>query len=284
MDLYAGQTKTSGTDKALVVNILYLGDVMGEPGLVLIEKKLPSLRKKYDVDFVVAQAENLSDGKGVRVRDFRRLQAAGVDFCTGGNHTLFRDEISQLLNNPDEPIIRPANYPKSVPGLGYKYAKTPKGDVLVISLLGQIVGKDADRPVDNPLKTIDAILEQEASTKRVATIVNFHGDFSSEKRIIGYYLDGRATAVIGDHWHVPTADADVLPKGTAHITDVGMCGSLDSSLGVKFEGLIKRWRDGVVNRNEIEDEGRMQYNALLFNVDTKNGLARKAVAIREVIG
>lgn len=264
------------------MNILYVGDVMAEPGLELVEKMLPKLRKEHKIDAVIAQAENLSDGKGVRVRDFRRLQAAGVDFCTGGNHTFFRDEINPLLKDPNEPIIRPANYPKNVPGLGYKYIDTPKGKVLVISLLGQIVGKDADRPVDNPLKTIDAILEHEKGVLRAATVVNFHGDFSSEKRIIGYYLDGRVTAVVGDHWHVPTADAMVLPKGTAHITDVGMCGSLDSSLGVKFDSLIARWRDGVQTRNVMETDGRMQFNALLIEVSPQTGQATRATAIRSV--
>lgn len=246
------------------MNILYVGDVMAEPGLKVLEKYLPKLRKEHSVDLVIAQAENVSDGKGVRVQDFRRLQAAGVDFCTGGNHTLFRDEIIPLLKDPGEPIIRPANYPNSTPGSGHKYIDTLKGKVLVVSLLGQIVGKDADKPVDNPLKVIDTILEQEKDVARAATIVNFHGDFSSEKRIIGYYLDGRVTAVIGDHWHVPTADADLLPKGTAHITDVGMCGSLDSSLGVKFDSLIARWRDGQVTRNIMETSGRMQLNAVLI--------------------
>lgn len=264
------------------MNILYVGDVMADPGIAVVEKMLPKLKKQHKVDLVIAQAENLSDGKGVRVRDFRYLQHLGVDFCTGGNHTAFRSEINKLLEDPNEPIIRPANYQKDVPGMGYKYVETAHGLVLVMSLLGQIVGKDAEKPVDNPLKTIDAILEQEKGVTRVATIVNYHGDFSSEKRIIGYYLDGRVTAVIGDHWHVQTADADVLPKGTAHITDVGMCGSLDSSLGVKFDNLIKRWRDGQVNRNEIETGGRMQFNALLIEVDPKTGLSRKVQPVHQV--
>lgn len=264
------------------MNILYVGDVMGEPGLKVVEKILPELRREHGIDFVAAQAENLSDGKGVRVEDFERLKKAGVDFCTGGNHTFFRDEIFSLLGDPDAPIIRPANYPTGTPGLGYKYADAPKGKVLVISLLGQIVGKDADKPVDNPLHVIDKIIEEQKTTARVATIVNFHGDFSSEKRIIGYYLDGRVTAVVGDHWHVPTADADVLPKGTAHMTDVGMCGSLDSSLGVRFDTLIPRWRDGKVTRNQLETTGRMQFNALLIQSDPLTGLAQKATPIQQV--
>src|SRR6202012_2131567 len=133
-----------------------------------------------------------------------------------------------------------------------------------ISLLGNIVGKDADRPVDNPLQVVDAILKSQQDVKRAATIVNFHGDFSSEKVIIGHYLDGKVTAVIGDHWHVPTADARVLPKGTAHITDVGMCGVLDASLGISFGSVIPRWRDGVKTRNVLETDGVRQFNAVLI--------------------
>jgi metallophosphoesterase (TIGR00282 family) len=264
------------------MNILYVGDVMGEPGLKVVEKVLPGLRQEHDVDLVIAQAENLSDGSGVRTADFERLLNAGVDFCTGGNHIMRREEVFPLLADPNAPIIRPANYPAGTPGLGHKYIKTQKGRVLVVSLLGQIVGKDADREVDNPLKVIDRILKDEILEARQATIVNFHGDFSSEKRIIGYYLDGRVTAVIGDHWHVPTADADVLPKGTGHITDVGMCGSLDSSLGVKFDVLIPRWRDQAVTRNQLETAGRMQFNALLISSNNHTALAKSVTPITRV--
>lgn len=264
------------------MNILYIGDIMAEPGIKLVEKLLPGLKREHKIDFVIAQAENLSDGKGIRLNDYKRLRQAGVDFCTGGNHSMFREEILPALNDPGQPIIRPANYPVGTPGLGYKYSETAHGKILVISLLGQIVGKDSNNPMDNPLKIVDQILDKEKDTSRAATVVNFHGDFSSEKRIIGYYLDGRVTAVIGDHWHVPTADADVLPKGTAHITDVGMCGSLDSSLGVKLDPLILRWRDEVKNRNQIEHDGRMQFNALLVK-DIKNGLATEAKPINIII-
>jgi metallophosphoesterase (TIGR00282 family) len=254
---------------------------MGEPGIQMVETLLPALRHTHAIDVVIAQAENLSDGKGVRAADFERLRKAGVDFCTGGNHTLYRPEIYPQLNNPASPIIRPANYPAGTPGRGYKYLDTPVGKILVVSLLGHIVGKDADKLTDNPLKTIDRILEAEQAVSRMATIVNFHGDFSSEKRIIGYYLDGRVTAVIGDHWHVPTADASVLSKGTAHQTDVGMCGSLDSSLGVKLSVLIPRWRDGVVTHNVLETAGRMQFNALLIGTN-QNGLAVSAQPLQHI--
>jgi metallophosphoesterase (TIGR00282 family) len=264
------------------MKILYVGDVMGDLGLEVVEKVLPRLRKEEKLDLVIAQAENVSDGRGITPADFKRLRAAGVDFGTGGNWTMYREEIFPALTNPQEPIIRPANYPATTPGLGYKYAETAQGKVLVVSLLGQIVGRDADKPTDNPLLVIDAILEAEKSIDKIATIINFHGDFSSEKFIIGYYLDGRATAVIGDHWHIPTADAEVLPKGTAHITDVGMCGSLDSSLGVSFSSIIPRWRDGKQTRNTYETTGRQQFNALLIETDTKTGLALQTRLIREI--
>jgi hypothetical protein len=264
------------------MRLLYVGDVMGEPGIRVVEKMLPDLKREERVDLVVAQSENVTDGKGISPEDFIRLQAAGVDFCTGGNWSLFREEIIPMMDDPDEPIIRPANYPVGTPGLGHKFIETAKGNVLVISLLGHIVGRDADKPVDNPLHVIDSILIEEKTTAHVATVVNLHGDFSSEKRVIGHYLDGRATVVVGDHWHVPTADAEVLPKGTAHITDVGMCGSLDSSLGVKYDVIIKRWQTGEPSRNQLETAGRVQFNALLIEADENSGLAKNARLIQKI--
>lgn len=264
------------------MRVLYLGDVMAEPGLELLERELPALKKELGVDVIVAQAENLSSGKGIRRADFERLLQAGVDFCTGGNHTFHRDEIYSYLNLASRPIVRPANYPDTMPGAGYKYLKTAKGDILVVSLLGQIVGKDADLPVKNPLQTIDAILEKEKHTPKVATIVNFHGDFSSEKVVIGAFLDGRVSMVVGDHWYVPTGDARVLPGGTAHMTDVGMCGVVNSSLGVTYGSIIPRWRDGTVNRNVIETKGPFQMNGLLADIDELTGLATNAQAFRRL--
>lgn len=264
------------------MNIFYLGDVMGESGLQLVERELAGIRHDLNIDVVIAQAENLSDGKGIRVNDFERVQAAGVDFCTGGNHSFFREEIFPLLTDPDEPIIRPANYPDDMPGLGYKYLNTKAGSILVVSLLGQVVGRDADLQLKNPLRLIDQILEQEKDAKRMATVVNFHGDYSSEKVVIGHYLDGRVTMIVGDHWHVPTADARIQPKGTAHMTDVGMVGPLDSSLGVAFDSIIPRWRDGVQTRNVLEVKGPMQLNGLLVTVDENTGLATRAEYIRKI--
>jgi len=246
------------------MNILYVGDVMGDMGIEVVEAVLPALIQERSVDLVIAQGENVSDGRGMTLLDYKRLRAAGVSFFTGGNHILDNDSIYRELQDPQEPVIRPANYPSETPGLGYKYIEVAGGKVLVVSLLGSIIGRQANELVDNPLQVIDKILTSQESTERAATIINFHGDYSSEKVIIGHYLDGRTTAVLGDHWHVPTADARVLPGGTAHVTDVGMVGALDASLGVKFSSVIPRWRDGRQTRNVLESNGPRQFNAVLI--------------------
>lgn len=264
------------------MNILYLGDIMGEPGMRVVEKLLPGMRQEYKIDTVIAQAENTTDGKGISLADFARLRKLGIDFCTGGNWSLHNDEIIQAMNDPVQPIIRPANYPEGTPGLGYKYLQTKGGQILVVSLLGQVVGRAAGKPVDNPLVKIDEILESQKDTPNLAIVVNLHGDYSSEKFVIGRYLDGRVSMVVGDHWHTPTADAMVLPGGTAHITDVGMCGSLDSCLGVKSDIIIDRWKTGKPSRNELATSGRLQLNAVLATIDETTGLATAIKHIRRI--
>lgn len=263
------------------MNVLYIGDIMAEPGMLAVERVLPQLIKDEAIDFVVAQSENVTDGKGMSPADMSQLQAAGVQAFSGGNHTPNLSDLFPLLEDPLQPAVGPANMP-GCPGTGYKLVAAPQGKVLVVSLLGGIVGKHAADPVDNPLKTIDTILANVPRMSYVASVVNLHGDFSSEKVVIGHYLDGRVSLVVGDHWHVPTADAQVLPKGTAHITDVGMCGSLDSSLGVTFDSIIPRWRDGYQTRNNLEHNGRMQFCAVLATIDTATGNAVHIEQIRLV--
>lgn len=261
------------------MKVLYVGDVMGAVGMDVLRQVLPEVRRATGADCVIAQAENVTEGKGLSVADYQALRTMGVDGMTGGNWTTHREEIFSLLNDPAAPVTAPANMPGA--GLGFKYVGEGELRVLIISLLGQIVGRDADKPTDNPLLTIDKILESQKDIARAATIVNFHGDYSSEKVVIGHYLDGRVSAVVGDHWHVPTADARVLPGGTAHQTDVGMCGVLDASLGVTYESIIPRWHDGYSTRNVLATEGPRQFNALLVTVG-ENGLAESADAIQKI--
>jgi len=255
------------------MKLLYIGDVMGRPGRQTVQAVLPALIREKGIDFVVAQGENLSAGKGLQIKAVEEMLSAGVNFFTAGDWTLHREEIYPWLEDPSKPVIRPANYPAGTPGRGYKIIDTPFGKVLIASLLGQTVGY-RQPVIENPLEAIDNILEEANSQKIVASVVNFHGDFSSEKVVIGQYLDGRVSMVVGDHWHVPTADARVLSGGTAHITDVGMVGSRDSSLGIKTDIIVKRWQTGERSRNELETDGQRQFCSLLVDINTADSHAK----------
>ena len=260
------------------MKILYLGDIMGKPGRTVVQNNLPALIEELGVDFVVAQGENLSHGKGLEQAHVTDMMTAGVDAFTAGNWTSHRPSIIPWLEDPSKPLVRCANYPEGTPGRGYKIIDTPQGKVMIASLLGQVVGYH-EHVVDNPLHVIDKILDDTKNEPLIARIVNFHGDFSSEKLTIGRYLAGRVTAVIGDHWHVPTADAKLLDGGTAHITDVGMVGSYDSCLGVETDVIIKRWLTDERSRNELEENGQMWLCGLLITVNTASGQATKVKQI-----
>jgi metallophosphoesterase (TIGR00282 family) len=264
------------------LTILYLGDIMGSPGRDVVRYRLAELREKHRVDIVIAQAENVSHGKSMTPTHMRELQQAGVDFFTGGNHSIERAALLPLLADPFAPVTAPMNQPGVEPDWGIKILPTPRGDVLVMSVLGATFPELA-APIGNPLKALDAALNAVIGQEFVARIVNFHGDYSSEKRVAGFYLDGRVSAVVGDHWHVPTADAMVLPGGTAHITDVGMCGTLLTSLGVSKEVIISRWRDGAKIKNDIALGGPYQLNGVVITIDPTTALATKITPINEVL-
>ncbi len=239
---------------------------MGSFGVRVIEDNLLNIKKKYQIDVVLAQAENVTLGKGISVKDYYKLKFLGIDGLTAGNHIYQYQEIKSLIENDDHMIVGLANYGCQK---RYKILSTASGDILFFSLLGQIVGKDANIVRDNPLKIADEILTSIQNNQSIkAIIVNFHGDYSSEKVMIGHYLDGRVQAVIGDHWHVPTNDARILPGGTAHITDVGMCGALNASLGVQADVVINRWLTGRKTKNILENNGKWQFNAVNINLNS----------------
>ena len=253
---------------------------MGRPGRDVVAAALPKIRAEHSVDFVVAQAENVSHGKGMSPGHMRELQAVGIDFFTGGNHTTERTAIKALLADPAEPVVAPINQDGVEPGWGAKRVSTKNGDVLVVSLLGSVFPKPVE--AGNPLIAIDDVLAGPLAKGVAAIVVNFHGDLSSEKRVIGYYLDGRVSMVVGDHWHVASADAMLLPGGTAHMTDAGMCGTIHSSLGVSKDIIIARWRDGAKLKNDIAEGGPYQLNGLLADIGA-DGLARSVAPIHEIL-
>jgi 2',3'-cyclic-nucleotide 2'-phosphodiesterase len=263
------------------MKVLYIGDIMGEAGRKVVGKVLPSIREEFTPDFIIAQAENIDDdGKGPSTEHLDEMQKLGVDFFSGGNHSLLGKGSRHVYENKTLPIVRPANFVNEL-GDGHRIVDTKYGKVFIASILGQTVG--ARQPeLQNPLERIDEILNTLSDDIKIR-VVNFHGDFSSEKRVFGYYLDGRVSCVIGDHWHVPTADAMIMPNGTAHITDVGMCGSLHSSLGVKTDVIVQRWKTGKSSRNEMELARPLQFNALLINIDESTGLAHEVEHIQCII-
>lgn len=264
------------------MKLLYIGDIMARPGRRVVAKVLPDIKKEYAVDIVAAQAENVSHGVAMSKAHYAALKKVGIDFFTGGNHSVERKETMLMVEGPEYPVIAPANMPR-IKQPAYKILQTKKGVVAFVSLLGATYPKGMADGVVNPLVYADEVLPQMAEHKPVATIVNFHGDVTADKRVVGYYLDGRVSAVIGDHWHIPTADAMVLPNGTAHVSDVGMCGTLHSSLGVRLDAIIPRWRDGKRNRNVIDTKPPYQFNAVLIDVDEQTGLARSIERIQRIV-
>ena len=262
------------------MNILYIGDIMGRPGRETVGRLLPEIKQKYEVDFVLAQSENVSHGKAMTPSHMDELMTKGVDFFTGGNHSYKREQLHERLADPQSPVIGVANVVGDYPGTGYKTVDTSNGQILVISLLANVFPEDLE--ITSPLKKIDEILSQ-AQDNLCAVFVNVHGDWSSQKVMAGHYLDGRVSLVVGDHWHVPTADARVLPKGTGHITDVGMVGVINSSLGIELDMTIPRWRDDEHTKQVMSESPPFQFNALLARGVTRNGCGSVELVQRTLI-
>ncbi|WP_153558257.1 TIGR00282 family metallophosphoesterase [Roseimaritima sediminicola] len=216
------------------MRILFLGDIVGKPGMSAIKAHLRDLRTEHRLDLVIANAENAADGSGLTVRQFDALIRDGVDAITMGDHVYRKREIYPRLES-DRRIVRPANYPASAPGKPWTTITAPDGTtVAIFALLGRV----HTRPVDCPFAAADRVLEELPAAATVK-IVDVHAEATSDKQLLGRYLDGRVSAVLGTHTHVPTADAAVLPGGTAFQCDVGMTGPYDSIIGRSIERVLK---------------------------------------------
>jgi len=255
---------------------------MCAPGRMVVSKLLPKIKIQHDIDIVIAQAENVTHGKGMSKKHYIELLESGVDAFSGGNHTFERSDTMRLVNDKNIPVTAPANSSLNNNSL-YKIVISKSGQkVAFISLLGYTIPNGYDSSTSNPLECIDSLMTKILNDNPDAIIVNFHGDLSSEKVMAGFYLDGRVTAVLGDHWHVPSADSRILPDGTAHISDVGMCGALNSSLGVKSDLMIKRWLGNKV-KNELEENAPYQFNAVFIKSDDTSLKATSIERIQEYI-
>jgi metallophosphoesterase (TIGR00282 family) len=217
------------------VRLLFVGDIVGSPGRHAVESLLPVLRERHEPDFVVVNGENSAGGLGITSKIARALYKAGVDAITLGNHTYRHAEVYDFLDS-DERIVRPANYPKGNPGKGHTVVEKDGVRLAVVNLSGTVF-LDAAR---SPFAEVDAILS-DLRGKADHVLVDFHAEATSEKVAMGWYLDGRVMACVGTHTHVPTADARVLPQGTAYITDVGMTGARGGVIGVVKEQAMRRF-------------------------------------------
>jgi len=255
------------------MKILFFGDIVGSPGREALKKVLPSWKKEYKSDLVIANGENAAHGRGITKETLTEILKAGVDLVTLGDHTWDKKEVVKLLEDGDLPLLRPANFPKGLPGRGYCFVQVGVYNVLIINLIGRVF---MHQQYDDPFKIVDEILEEEEE-KAEAIIVDWHTEATSEKVCLGWHLDGRVSAVLGTHTHIPTADGRILPQGTAYISDVGMVGARDSSLGSDKDIALKIFLTQINQRMEI-GQGPVRVDAVLVEID-KSG---KAVNIKQL--
>lgn len=251
------------------MNLLFIGDVFGKPGRRAVQGILPSLRREFAVDFCVANGENLASGAGVTGETAEELFAAGVDVLTGGNHTFDRREGLSAIED-DLRILRPANYPPGTPGRGAGVYECGESRVAVVNLIGRVFLLNAD----DPFRAADEVLETLIRVTPII-VVDFHAEATSEKIAMGWYLDGRASLVVGTHTHVATADERVLPRGTAYQSDAGMTGPHDSVIGVRKELALHKLRSQMPVKFQPA-EGDIRLHALLVRIDPSSGRAQQA--------
>lgn len=251
------------------MKLLCIGDVVSSIGCEYLAKKLPKLRREYDIDMVVCNGENSADGNGITPDSADSLLDCGVDVITTGNHSFRRRESYDYYDRCEQ-IVRPANYPKgAAPGRGYTVFDMLRYRVAVINIMGTMYLE----PLENPFRCLDSILKEVENCS--VKIVDFHAEATAEKRAFGYYADGRVSAVVGTHTHVQTSDDCVLPNGTGYITDLGMTGPVHSVLGVRTDIIIAKFKDHMPVRFESAD-GECSMGCCLFDIDEKTGKARSA--------
>ena len=250
------------------MKILAIGDIIGKPGRKAVEEILPGLYSEYDIDLVIGNGENAAGGLGLTPRTAEELFDSGIDVITTGNHIWAYKEIIPYLDSGPA-LLRPLNYPPVNPGRGYLF----KNNALIVNLVGRVfIGN-----FDCPFRAMDQLLT-EYENKSIPIIVDFHAEATSEKVAMGKYLDGRVSAVLGTHTHVGTIDAQILPGGTAYVTDIGMVGPIDSVIGDDTDSVLDRFLTQKTSRLSV-GQGKVSFDAILVEVDKKTG---KAVDIKRI--
>ena len=262
------------------MKVLLIGDVVGPPGRDAVKALVPILKAKHRIDFVIANSENVAGGAGVTPKTAEELLNAGVDMLTSGQHIWRYREIGPYMASEPRQL-RPANYPAATPGFGgYVYTAKNGVKVGVINLLGRVfMGVDA---LDDPFRAGDRLIGEIRKSTSVI-FVDMHAEATSEKVVMGWYLDGRVSAVVGTHTHIQTADERILPKGTAYLTDLGMTGPYDSVIGRKIEPVMEKFLTGMPNRFDVA-EGNVILCGVIVEVDPTTGKALKIERVQEKFG
>jgi len=256
------------------MKILSVGDIIGKPGRDAIKNVLPSIKSSLDIDLVIANGENLAGGIGITSSTADELLHCGVDVITSGNHIWAQKEIYPYLDGR-MPIIRPLNYPYGVPGRGY----ITIDNVAVVNLIGRTFFAAS---YDDPFHGMDLLLTELTPDIKVI-VIDFHAEATSEKMALGRYLDGRVSAVLGTHTHVGTIDAQVLPGGTAFVTDIGMTGPINSIIGDDNQTVLQRFLTQIPYRMMVADEHEVVFNAIVVDVDEHSGHARSIERLQRIV-
>ena len=257
------------------MNILAVGDIVGENGLKKACEILPKLKEKYKIDFTIINGENVAGGMGITESLFKKMiSVAGADAVTMGNHTWGKKDIFKFIN--DEKLIRPANYPEGVVGKGYNIYKSGDKRIAIINLLGRT---DMNVLTENPFLIVDKIINN-IKDKCDIIIVDFHAEATAEKIAMGYHLDGKVQIVYGTHTHVQTADEQILSKGTAYISDIGMTGPKQSVIGMDIKASLKRFITTLPEKYKLA-EGECMFNACLFEINDEKNRATKITRIKQ---
>lgn len=260
------------------MKILFFGDIVGKIGRTALAKTLTDIKAETKPDFTIANVENIAHGFGMTPSTIEELRAAGVDFFTSGNHIFDNKEGLKVFDDPTlcELVIRPANYPTGVPGVGEKVVHIAQKNVLVLNLMGRVFFK---QHFDDPFRMLDEALLRHEKDDLAAIIVDFHAEATSEKAAFGLYADGRVSAVLGTHTQVATADWRVLPEGTAFVTDAGPVAGKNGVIGFKKEGPLAVFRTQIPSHFEVLEKGLAEVNGVLIEIDPKT---KKAISIIKV--
>jgi metallophosphoesterase (TIGR00282 family) len=260
------------------LHIGVIGDIIGKPGRQAVAHILPELREEFALDMVIANGENTAAGAGLTPSLAEELLAGGVDVITSGNHIWDKREIYEYLDT-DRPVLRPINYPDDAPGRGWLVHHTDEGDeVAVINAMGRVFMNQ----LDSPFTKLDELLDGAAMPLPPVRILDFHCEITSEKNAMGWYLDGRVSAVVGTHTHVPTADARVLPNGTAYISDIGMTGPRDSVIGFALDTVLPRFTRHLPTRFQVAS-GPVSFNAVVITADVATGRASSIQQVQRLV-